>query len=1253
MKPTLSRLAALFVAAALAACGGDDGDDAAPPPPAANAAPQASFTAAATVVAGAALALDAAASSDPDGDPLRYSWDFGDGTRGGGAQLAHVFPAAGSFTVTLTVDDGRGGRASTTREVTVNPGAAAGAPAPATALVSDTNGALAGVTVALVGGSTTAQTGADGRATLAVPTGAAQTLRFSKAGYADQFRPLQLAAGADGTLLAVRMHARDAALTLPDAAVGGTLAGRDGATLVIPPGALVDAAGNPVTGAVQVAMTPVDVGADPRAFPGQFQGLRAAGTRGLIESYGTVEFVLSRNGAPVQVAPGRQVTIEIPIYTALHRDGSPVAAGQTIPLWSLDERTGVWMQEGQGTVVASTASPSELALRAEVGHLSWWNCDQWLGSIPEESYNPNMKCCIRDTPNGACKENSGDICEHSGSAGSGASGSALERALGVKRGLAASPATQRVPAVAAFATAPAIAGAVLPMPANLDITVESTARNGTYRGTRVLRGGAGVSEDVTMSLLPVAGGGDGDAITLPWRQDYAVQANGERDRYTLVMPAGPGFELYVSRSGSNLAGALTLKRPDGSVVATQNFAAGAAYVAEATVASAGTYTIEVTAGSNAPGAYRLEAVSFGNCSSTEPATVPATLQVTLGPRQSRCFDITLAANEVLRATHVDGVNALAGPISLATAGGVQQLAVQPNAGQELLTGVSVAGTYRLRVSNTTANSGRMDVALAKPAAEPIAVPDTRTITDLAQDAPRLFLVQLPADGLYHVMLSATGVQAGVLIAPARASIVTGCASCTNAVASTSALAQRNTAPALPVLTVFRNAGTANPGTVVLRTGVPTPLQRDADVTGNLGTLPSVLAFDANAGDTIAWGIARPQGATAGAGLTVLAPSGATVTSNSPVRTLAESGVHTALVTESLGGSAEPFTLRINNAPAVQPLALNAPLTQQTFDLPLGQVLRFGLDLTQGQLVGLNLATPGSLNVTASLPDVVFAQTPDSGAGPFDVRSAPGFVTTTGPALLTLRSSSPVLERARGSVTLGVVRPAPAPMPVNVAQTGTLAPFGWTTYRVDVPAPTRYVLRIAATTPAPYALAATVWASSTIFTSGYTGEFGSSVASNAAPSEGQGLLAAGSYTVSVRHPGTTAGNVGYAVTLVDLEAPAALAVNGAALQGSLDVPGERDHASFDATAGQAYTVRVTPAFAGTLRVRRLNPNGDWSNRTGEIFNVGGTPVAVAAGIESTLSFTIPNDTTFGSGSYIVELAADGGGSGAYSLRVSSP
>ena len=56
---------------------------------------------------GAAVLFDGSSSSDPDGDPLSMTWNFGDGTTGLGAEVAHTYSSEGSFPVTLTVSDGR------------------------------------------------------------------------------------------------------------------------------------------------------------------------------------------------------------------------------------------------------------------------------------------------------------------------------------------------------------------------------------------------------------------------------------------------------------------------------------------------------------------------------------------------------------------------------------------------------------------------------------------------------------------------------------------------------------------------------------------------------------------------------------------------------------------------------------------------------------------------------------------------------------------------------------------------------------------------------------------------------------------------------------------------------------------------------------------------------------------------------------------------------------------------------------------
>ena len=83
------------------------------PPP--NKAPTASFTVTSTDLT---ANVDATASADPDGTIASYAWNFGDGATSAGVKTSHVYAAAGTYTITLTVTDDKSATGSTTRSVT-------------------------------------------------------------------------------------------------------------------------------------------------------------------------------------------------------------------------------------------------------------------------------------------------------------------------------------------------------------------------------------------------------------------------------------------------------------------------------------------------------------------------------------------------------------------------------------------------------------------------------------------------------------------------------------------------------------------------------------------------------------------------------------------------------------------------------------------------------------------------------------------------------------------------------------------------------------------------------------------------------------------------------------------------------------------------------------------------------------------------------------------------------------------------------
>lgn len=191
------------------------------------------------------------------------------------------------------------------------------------------------------------------------------------------------------------------------------------------------------------------------------------------------------------------------------------------------------------------------------------------------------------------------------------------------------------------------------------------------------------------------------------------------------------------------------------------------------------------------------------------------------------------------------------------------------------------------------------------------------------------------------------------------------------------------------------------------------------------------------------------------------------------------------------------------------------------------------------------------------------------------------------------------------------------------------------HRFDVPVEGRYLLR--ATGPTTCCWYATVWGPSAPH-SNYTGEFTASYYANS--QEVKGLLRAGANTLTLLNTHSTS-SVGLTALLVTLEPPTDITPGGATLNGSIDTAGERDYYRFTATANQNFTLNVSGGFAGTVRVYKLPPNGDYT--AGSNLPEFNPPKAFGSH-----SFTIPSD-----GTYLIEVDGSNEATGDYSVSLSAP
>ncbi|MDX2284345.1 MAG: carboxypeptidase regulatory-like domain-containing protein [Bacteroidia bacterium] len=152
-----------------------------------------------------------------------------------------------------------------------------------------------------------------------------------------------------------------------DVSAGGNSELDNGARVEIPANAVRRADGSAYSGSVEVALAHLDPTSPDFASlvaGGDLQAERTDGTDASLYSYGILRVELQDpSGNELQLGTGSSATIRVPVPASM-QGGAPA----TIPLWYLDEETGIWMEEGQATLQGD-------AYVGTVTHFTDWNCD--------------------------------------------------------------------------------------------------------------------------------------------------------------------------------------------------------------------------------------------------------------------------------------------------------------------------------------------------------------------------------------------------------------------------------------------------------------------------------------------------------------------------------------------------------------------------------------------------------------------------------------------------------------------------------------------------------------------------------------------------------------------------------------------------------------------------------------------------------------------------------------------------------------
>jgi len=215
------------------------------------------------------------------------------------------------------------------------------------------------------GAASTATNGA-GMFSFDLPVGQDRIILFSCEGYVTASKRVDVNE-TGSSYVPVTLMTMDAPKSL-DASQGGVITGARNSSITVPPGAFVNAAGEPVTGSVEVRLTPFDpaLAEELSAYPGELRGLTVASETLPLVTYGVLDITVTQNGQPLQIAEGQTIVAQVPAPS----DG-PIP--ETSEVWIFDAESSLWVQSEYGDAVYDPQTGTYIAL---IGHLSPCNIDQ-------------------------------------------------------------------------------------------------------------------------------------------------------------------------------------------------------------------------------------------------------------------------------------------------------------------------------------------------------------------------------------------------------------------------------------------------------------------------------------------------------------------------------------------------------------------------------------------------------------------------------------------------------------------------------------------------------------------------------------------------------------------------------------------------------------------------------------------------------------------------------------------------------------